>query len=85
MKPPKEVIQKASEIKAVFYFVLFDSDSDKGEEIIVADLSIKCAIAHCNLLIKELNKHELKRVGKKDVPIIDFYEMVIEYLTSKTK
>lgn len=49
---PKE---KAQEIFNAHYMVLFDSDSDKGEEILVSLLAKKCAIVTVNELQKALH------------------------------
>lgn len=37
-----------------YYAILFDSDSDKGEEILVTKLAKQCAIAACDMIIKEI-------------------------------
>lgn len=42
---PKE---KANDIFNQHYMVLFDSDSDKGEEILISLLAKKCAIVTVN-------------------------------------
>lgn len=49
---PKE---KAQEIFNSHYMVLFDSESDKGEEILVSLLAKKCAIVTVNELQKALH------------------------------
>lgn len=49
-KTPKE---QAEEIFNGFYVILFDSDSDKGEEILVSILAKKCAIKAVNVFIEE--------------------------------
>ncbi len=44
--------EKANELFSEFYFILFDSESDKGEEILISLLANKCALKHCELLIE---------------------------------
>ena len=47
--------EKAQEIFNAHYMILFDSESDKGEEILVSLLAKKCAIITVNELLKVLH------------------------------
>lgn len=47
--------RKAQEIFDRFYAVLFDSDSDKSEEILITTLAKKCALLHAEMLMEEAN------------------------------
>jgi len=53
---------KAREIFNRHYMVLFDSDSDKGEEIQVSLLAKKCAIVTVNYLIWAVNQEFFNEV-----------------------
>jgi hypothetical protein len=46
---------QAQEIFDSFYVALFDSDSDKGEEVLVSLLARKCALVHVQLLLDNAN------------------------------
>jgi len=65
--------KKAIEIFNKNYFVLFDSESDKGEEILVSILSTKCALITVNEILT-LSTDEDTR---------NFYYEVRNYLNKK--
>jgi len=46
---------QAQEIFDRFYAVLFDSDSDKGEEVLVTSLAKRCALLHAEMLLENAN------------------------------
>lgn len=46
---------QAQEIFDRFYAVLFDSDSDKGEEVLVTVLAKRCALLHTEILLENAN------------------------------
>jgi hypothetical protein len=48
---------KAQEIFNSFYVILFDSESDKGEEVLVSMLAKKCAIEAVNQIIQSEVMH----------------------------
>jgi hypothetical protein len=48
---------KAQEIFNSFYMILFDSESDKGEEILVSMLAKKCAIEAVTQIIQSEVMH----------------------------
>lgn len=54
--------EKAEELFKSFYMILFDSDSDKGEEILVSLLAQKCAMLSLdqmeNILIEYGREHD---------------------------
>lgn len=43
---------KAQDIFNSFYMILFDSESDKGEEVLVSSLAQKCAIEAVTQIIQ---------------------------------
>lgn len=47
---------KAQDMFSSFYMILFDSESDKGEEVLVSMLAQKCAIEAVNQIIQS-NPH----------------------------
>lgn len=54
----EEALKKeAGEIYNRFYMILFDSDSDKGEEINVSILAKSCALEAVNMMEIEANKN----------------------------
>lgn len=54
----EEALKKeAGEIYNRFYMILFDSDSDKSEEINVSTLAKACAYEAINLMEREANKN----------------------------
>jgi len=64
--------KKANEIYMEFYLILFDSDSDKGEEVQVSTLAKKCALACIDKIISS-GSHTypfLERV-KEEIELID--------------
>ena len=53
MSNPK---QKANEIITKHYFILFDSDSDKGQEALVSSLAKKSALVTIDEILKTHEK-----------------------------
>ena len=54
----EEALKKeAGDIYNRFYIILFDSDSDKSEEINVSTLAKSCAVEAVNLMESEALKH----------------------------
>ena len=48
-----------------FYMILFDSDSDKGEECLVSLLAIKCAILCVDEIISAIDWHDFQTPNKE--------------------
>lgn len=57
--------QKANELFNKFYMTLFDSDSDKGEEILVSILAGKCAILCVDEIISAIDCHDFQTQNKE--------------------
>lgn len=55
VEPTVPMRSQAQEIFDSFYVALFDSDSDKGEEVLVSLLAKKCALVHVQLLLENAN------------------------------
>jgi hypothetical protein len=70
----KQINKQAQEFaKKLFnehYMILFDSDSDKGEEILVSILAIKSALVTLNYIRKTTN----------DKTELFYYQLVEKYL-----
>lgn len=47
--------QRANDIINKHYFILFDSESDKGEEVLVSSLATKAALITVDEIIKTCN------------------------------
>jgi hypothetical protein len=54
-EPMVHMRSQAQEIFDSFYVALFDSESDKGEEVLVSLLAKKCALVHVQLLLENAN------------------------------
>lgn len=68
-------LQTANELFMDYYMILFDSDSDKGEEILVSMLAKQCAIKACLNIINALHINiKMFRVGYYHD--IEFYKRV---------
>ncbi len=52
MTAKQRVELKAKNLFTEFYLILFDSESDKGEEVLISILAIKLAVKHCELLLE---------------------------------
>ena len=61
---------KADELIASYYMILFESESDKGEEILVESLAIRCAKCNAKQCLSVANDKE-------------FWKKVIMYLDKK--
>jgi hypothetical protein len=59
---PKE---KSEELFNGFYMILLDSDSDKGEEVLVSILAGKCAILCVDEIISAIDWHDFEIPNKK--------------------
>lgn len=62
MIPQKE---KANELFNKFYMILFDSDSDKGEEYLVSLLAGKCAILCVDEILSAIDLHDFETPNKE--------------------
>jgi hypothetical protein len=59
---PKE---KAEELFNKCYMILFDSDSDKGEECLVSILAGKCAILCVDEILSAIDWHDFETPNKE--------------------
>lgn len=60
----KLVKKLADELFTEHYMVLFDSESDKGEECLVSILAIKSAIKSCEFALKFASKTTFRQKSK---------------------
>lgn len=58
MNNPKK---KAEDLFGSFYMILFDSESDKGEEILVSSLAQKCALLAVDKILSTLTRYSRRK------------------------
>lgn len=67
--------QYAKSVYGEFYQILFDSESDKGQEILVSHLAKECTKLAVNLISKEVSNYTT-RSGRNGLNQIEFFELV---------
>jgi hypothetical protein len=70
---PKE---KAKQIVAQHYAILFDSDSDKGQEVLVSLLAVKSALVTANYLLEE-SSDSIVHLGRKGLTDKEYWNEVL--------
>lgn len=78
MKQRIPPVKAAENIYLSHYVTLFDSDSDKGEEILVSLLSKKMALHSIAMIIEECKDSESKDIKE----MFDYYTEVKEALVN---
>lgn len=67
--------QYAESVCGEFYQILFDSESDKGQEILVSHLAKECTKLAVNLISKEVSNYTT-RSGRNGLNQIEFFDLV---------
>ena len=71
--------QYAKSVYGEFYQILFDSESDKGQEILVSHLAKECTKLAVKLISKEVSNYTT-RSGRNGLNQIEFFNLVKETL-----
>ena len=58
----KDAKQTAESLILSHYMILFDSDTDKGEEILISILANKLAVNTCNEILKTLGEETFDQI-----------------------
>ena len=71
----------AQSLYAEFYFMLYDSDSDKGEEVLISHLAKKCTQLAIKHILNEASS-SITRLDRNGLTQVEFFELAQKYLTA---
>lgn len=63
-----------------FYFMLYNSDSDKGQEVLVSILARQCTELAIKHILSEVSP-DITRLDRNGLTQVEFFELAHKYIT----